>query len=177
MRRLLLVAAMLLTVGGCTQYIQYWARPGGTEAAFEVAASNCENAAQARFPPVTFGVPGYFANPNTYCMPTSGGPSCEIVGPGYLPQARSAADTNAGARETAFQQCMLAEGWRLFSPAALPPPPLSPPPPGPDAAIGQALTYCEKIFNGKPNSGAAAAKFNQCVTTRTHELSGPRPPA
>src|ERR1700676_4718508 len=121
MRRALVVASMLLTVGGCAVYGQYWSRPGSTEAEFEVAASNCESAALARFPPVTFGMPGYFRTHNEYCTMTAGGPNCQIIGSGYLPQAQSAADTNEVPRENAFQQCMFAGGWRPSDPAAVGP--------------------------------------------------------
>ncbi len=49
-----------------------------------------------------------------------------------------------------------------------------------EAAVGEAVTYCEAIFKQKPNATQAAVfhnRFDQCVMTRARELSGPRPPA
>jgi hypothetical protein len=111
MRRLLLLGSMLLTLGGCTVYGQYWDSPNGTEAAFDAAASGCDKAAFVRYPPVTMGVPGYFSTPNEFCGPTAGGTNCMIINDGYLPQVQSADDTNAQPRGHAFQSCMVAGGW------------------------------------------------------------------
>lgn len=177
MRRVWLFASALLAIGGCAAQRVSWTPPtGGEDAAFETAAVNCENTAAARFPPVTFGSPGYFPTPNTWCIPTAGGPSCMMINEGYLPQARAAIDTNATPRETAFRACMVAGGWRPVHEALGELFTLSPG--APDAAVARALTDCETTFKGRPATGtAAAAKFNQCVTTRARELSGPRPPA
>ena len=114
MRRLLVCSPLVLMLAGCgAYYTEYWVRPGGSEAAFEAAASRCESDALARFPPMTFGQKGYFATPNTWCTPTAGGTNCSIINPGYLPQAQSAADTNEGPRENAVHQCLLAGGWQI----------------------------------------------------------------
>lgn len=175
MRKLLLVVSIAVTVGGCAVYGPSWYRPGSTEAQFEAAAANCDGAALARFPPMTMGAPGYFSTGNEYCAPTSGGTNCTIIGSGYLPQARSAADTNEGPRENAFRSCMLAGGWQPYYPAAGEP--IAPPARVPDAAVRQALTDCRSIFGGQSNSARTSAKFDQCVVTRARELSGTRPPA
>jgi hypothetical protein len=172
MRRALLVTSMVFAVSGCAVYGEYWSRPGATEAQFEAAAANCENAAVARFPPMTFGAPGFFRTSNEYCMPTAGGLNCNLIHSGYLPQARSDADTNAVPRANAFEACMVAGGWRpgyqaygeVFTPPVR----------DTDRALGQALTDCESRFK---RTAENAARFHQCVMTRARELSGPRPPA
>ena len=118
MRRVLLVTSMLSIIGGCTVVEgPGWVRAGSTEAQFEAAASTCDTAATTRFPPMTMGAAGYFSAPNEWCSPTSGGTSCTIINPGYLPQARSAADTNDTPRENAFRSCMMAGGWRPTYPS------------------------------------------------------------
>jgi hypothetical protein len=115
MRHVLLATTMLLAMAGCTPDGPYWARPGATPAQFDVARAACETTANKRYPPVSLGVPGYFAAPNSWCGPTSGGTNCLIVGQGYLPQARGAGDTNDQPREAAFQSCMMTVGWRPVS--------------------------------------------------------------
>jgi hypothetical protein len=118
MRRALLSASMLILVSGCTVYGTYWAPPAGPEANFELSARNCENSSLTRFPPMTMGKPGYFRTPNEWCEPAGSGTNCTIIGAGYLPQARSAADTNIAPREHAFNACMVAGGWRPNTPPA-----------------------------------------------------------
>lgn len=178
MRRTLAVLATLLTLVGCTEYRQYWAKPGGSEADFAVDASHCEDQAVHQYPPVSLGLPGYFPNQQTWCTPTSGGPNCQIINPGYLPQATSSADRNAGPREGAFGECMLARGWRPYEPYALGP--SGAPPPGPvDVSLDAALRYCERQFRTKPNTPWTARlddQFNSCVAARTQALNGARPP-
>lgn len=163
MRHVLLITTMLLALSGCTVYGEYWAQPGGTEARFEAAASNCETAALVRFPPVTMGAPGYFRAANEWCTPTPGGTNCTIIGAGYLPQARSAADTNEGPRQNAFHACMLSGGWRPIYSAAgeafMAPSTL------PETVIGQALTHCRSIFNRQSNT----AQFDRCVVAQAGE--------
>jgi hypothetical protein len=174
MRRLLALTSMLSTLAGCGVYYGgYWVRPGSTEAGFEAASSKCESDAIARFPPVTLGQPGFFANHDTWCTPTAGGTNCQIISSGYLPQAQAATDSNGPARENAIHQCLLAGGWRPAGPdgswAGLP-----------EAAVTQALTYCESVYKPKSGAGGKAAfsaNFDQCVMTRARELSGPHPPA
>ncbi len=82
MRRALLLTS-LLVVGGCVEYGTYWGRPGASDADFDRAATNCEHAAFARFPPMTMGRPGFFRTPTEYCAPTAGGTNCTIIGGGY----------------------------------------------------------------------------------------------
>jgi hypothetical protein len=179
MRRLLLFFTLALTMGGCGAYYgQYWARAGGTEAEFEIAAGKCESDAMSRYPPITLGQRGYFSTPDTWCTPTAGGTNCVLINPGYLPQAQSAADTNELPRENAFHACLLAGGWQPVGPEqSWAPPPWS----GlPEAAVSKALTYCRSIYKAKsraPRTAAFDASFDQCVMTRARELSGPRPPA
>jgi hypothetical protein len=179
MRRLLAFSALLLTMSGCgAYYTEYWVRPGSTEAQFEVAASRCESEAEARFPPMTFGMRGYFASPNTWCTPTAGGTNCVLINPGYLPQAQAANDTNEVPRANAFHACLMAGGWHPAGPADnLAAPPVS----GMrEAAVSEALSYCESIYKPRPPNARTAAykaSFDQCVMTRARELSVPRPPA
>ena len=171
MRRTLLVASMLFAVSGCAVYGEYWtwSRPGGTEAEFQAAAANCGTNAAARFPPMTFGAPGYFRSSNEYCTPTSGGTNCNLINSGYLPQARSEADTNTVPREHAFEACMVAAGWRPGYPmgGVVYSPPASPG----DDVVGRALTYCGTRFS---RAAVNSPAFHQCVVTRARELSGAR---
>ena len=176
MRRILLVASMAILLAGCAVYGgESWVRPGSTEADFAAAAATCERTAEARFPPMTFGSAGYFRTPTEYCSPTPGGPSCVIIGAGYLPQVRSAADTNERPRENAFEGCMVAGGWQPVYAAAGEA--FTRPPPTPDQAVAQALTYCRSILSANSRSPGATAKFDQCVIGRSRASSGPRPPA
>ena len=172
MRRAALTVPVLLAIAGCAPPppVIHWARPGGTDADFSVAASGCEARALGQAPPVTLGLPGYFPNPETWCTPTSGGPNCVEINPGYLPQSQAAGDTNKVARERVFEACMMSGGWRTVS---------SPGEgemvtrsaaggPVPEAAIGKALTYCEAIFRRDRN-----ADFDRCVMIRAHEINTP----
>lgn len=181
MRRILPVLALALAFTGCTQYVQYWARPGGTEAQFQATSASCGENAARQFPPMTFGRPGFYPTPLTECEPTAGGTNCIVIGAGYLPQARAANDTNAWPRERAFQSCMMAAGWRpLGSPlegTALPPseamvvgPHVS------EAALNRALASCDATFRqrrGSPERAAFRDDFNQCVITRSRETGRP----
>jgi hypothetical protein len=112
MRRVLFVTSLLCSMVGCAAPGPAWVRSGATDAQFAAAASSCQSAAATRFPPMTFGKPGYFSAPDEWCTPTAGGTNCTIIGDGYLPQARSAADTNETPRANAFHACMVAGGWR-----------------------------------------------------------------
>jgi hypothetical protein len=174
MRRLVLFGSMLLAAGGCTVSSQSWTAAGGTEATFQAAASTCDSASLVRFPPMTMGVPGYFATPNEFCSPTAGGTNCVIIGDGYLPQVQSAADTNALPRANAFHACMMAGGWQPVYQAggqSFMAPIVS------RNTVSEALTYCEGLFRGQRNTPPEAAKFHQCVVTRAREPGVPRPPA
>ncbi len=102
----------LLSLVGCTQYIQYWTKAGGSDEAFAATSAWCDVSSFKRFPPMTFGRPGFYPNPMTQCVPTPAGTNCIVTNPGYLPQATAAADTNAPPRAAAFQSCMMAAGWR-----------------------------------------------------------------
>jgi len=117
MRRMLPVIPLALislafALGGCAVQAQYWYLAGATPGQFEAATAHCEEAAESRYPPVSLGRPGFFAAPNEWCQPTAGGTNCNIIGSGYLPQARSEADTNEVPRANAFNACMMAGGWR-----------------------------------------------------------------
>jgi hypothetical protein len=176
MPRILLLTSMALVMSGCAVQAPYWYRPGATEAQFEAAASNCDGAADTRFPPVTMGKPGYFAAPNEWCAATPGGTNCMIIGAGYLPQARSSADTNEWPRANAFNSCMIAGGWRPAGPEA--DEAVVPPSGARAGAVDQALTDCEALFKGTASSSSTRpAQFHQCVVNRARELSGSRPPA
>jgi hypothetical protein len=110
--------SVLLSFVGCTQYVQYWGRAGGNDDALAATSASCVGNSWQRLPPVTFGRPGFYPNPLTHCVPTAGGLNCTLINPGYLPQATAAADTNAPPRAAAFQNCMMAAGWRPLGVAA-----------------------------------------------------------
>lgn len=118
MKRFLLVVPVLLVVSGCARTVSYWAKPGGSDAALAAVSDSCANSAGNQFPPVSLGRPGFYPNPTTHCIPTAGGLNCTVIGAGYLPQARSEADTNAPPRMAAFQRCMVAAGWKPLGVAA-----------------------------------------------------------
>jgi len=163
MRHALWIVPALLAVAGCAPVPQtYWTRADGSPAAFATASSYCEAQAETRAPPMSLGMKGYFPNNQTWCSPTAGGTSCVPINPGYLPQARSDADTNAGAREVLYESCMVSAGWHMAGSE-----PIAPVPVLPEAAVGQALTFCDKIFRGK-----RSAEFDRCVMTRARELNG-----
>jgi hypothetical protein len=110
--RIALLFSTLLSLVGCTQYVQYWTKAGGSDEALAATTAYCGANSMQRFPPVTFGRPGFYPNPTTQCVPTAGGTNCIVINPGYVPQATAAADTNAPPRAAAFQSCMMAAGWR-----------------------------------------------------------------
>ena len=174
MRRVLLLGSMLFAIGGCTAHQQYWAAPGATETTFEAASSTCDKAALVHFPPMTMGVPGYFATPEEFCSPTAAGTNCMIINPGYLPQVQSSADTNASPRSNAFRSCMVTKGWRPVYQAAgggfIQPSGVT------ETTVAQALSYCEAKFKGQRDTAAESGKFHDCVVTRAREPAGPPPP-
>jgi hypothetical protein len=103
-----LFAPLLLMVIGCAQNSPV----GTTDPQLAAAEARCEREATAKFPPHAQGMSGFFRTPNEYCEPTPGGLNCNIIRSGYLPQATSPADVNAQPRQQAFEQCMMAAGWR-----------------------------------------------------------------
>ena len=173
MRGGLPVLSLLLAFAGCAYQAQYWAKPGGTQAAFETASASCGAAAARQFPPMTFGRPGFYPNLQTECEPTAGGTNCIVIGSGYLPQARAANDTNEGPRAQAFQGCLMAQGWR---PVGFPLEgtvwglsdaggnPVS------ETRLRAALASCDATFRrrrGSPERAADGGDFNQCVVERS----------
>jgi hypothetical protein len=170
---MLLAVPMLLAIAGCTQYWQHWARPGGTDVDFAAANASCETSSAKRFPPMTTQGPGYFVGSSMECEPTAAGTNCLGINPGYLPQITASGDLNERPRETTFQACMAAGGWR----------PVGTPAEGAaitrsgstqisEAAVGQAVTYCEFLFNRQRNTPAYHGKLDQCVIARARELNG-----
>jgi hypothetical protein len=174
MRRLLLFGSMLLAVGGCTGAPgQYWAA-GPTQATFDADTATCDSAAFVRYPPMTMGVPGYFASNDEFCSPTPLGTNCVIINPGYLPQVQPSGDSNAAPRARAFHSCMVTKGWHPTYQAAGEV--FTPPGGAAVGAVSQALTYCEEKFKGQHNTPAETARFHECVVTRAREPGGPPPP-
>src|SRR5579863_1142902 len=173
MRRAPTIVSILL-VAACSPppSVTHWARPGGSEAAYEASASSCEADAMRQAPPMALGMPGYFPNATTWCSPNVGGVSCVPINPGYLPQVQSSADTNAPVRERLFGSCMMAGGWRpAASPAegeAITRSATAPGAPLPETAVARALTWCQGIFKHDRN-----AEFDRCVMRRAHELNVP----
>ena len=114
MWRTILAVPLLLGMTGCVAawYDAYWFKSDGTEQEFARAEFDCEQSSFARYPPISLGRPGYFSSNQSFCSPTPAGPNCVLINPGYLPQARSANDTNDLPREKEFTACMIARGWR-----------------------------------------------------------------
>jgi hypothetical protein len=177
MRSAHLTVLVLFAIAGCApypQFIEHWARPGGTELDFAAWDDTCERAALKQYPPMTEDGPGYFVPAETRCEPTSGGTNCIVINSGYLPRA-GASDLNALPREGAQESCLIAGGWRpVTSPeeadaitrSSMIEPRL------PEAAVGKAAGYCERIFYRQRNVSLMAAyqnKFDQCVMTRARE--------
>ena len=170
-RRALSALAVLLAAAACARPGPMWARPGGSEADFQVARSFCESQASTRFPPFSLGEPGYFSTNQTHCTPTSAGPNCILIGPGYLPQARAENDVNERPRESAFRACMMSSGWReVGSPeegegiAALKPPR----DPKWEAAVTKAMIFCDATMTRRGGKD----DYDGCVMKRARELSG-----
>jgi hypothetical protein len=181
-RRVLLATPLLLMVTGCTQY---WAKPGGTPDELAAAKDNCEAAALGWFPmapqPILVS-PGYIVPLTANCVPGPDGPHCVAGGGGFNSPMYSTFDLNQPARHNAYQACLMERGWRPAkdkqeADAIMRQPrvetPLS------EAALRGARAYCETIYRRAPNAarpgvpdGVSEDTFNQCVTTRAHQLDG-----
>ena|ERR1051326_8628505 len=172
MRRAFLAISMLLVTAGCTEvwYDAYWFKAGGSEAARARAEYDCDQSSFARYPPITLGHPGYFSTEQSFCSPTPNGPSCVLINPGYLPQARPANDTNEWPREQAFQSCMMAQGWHPGEGAAgsylITPPGTSRPS---RTAVRAARTWCENHLKRNGNGAISGDALDQCIVTRSNQ--------
>lgn len=102
----------LLLLAGCAEY---WAKPGGTPAAFGAAREACTRAAAAEYPtemePVQINQ-GARAPVVTTCAPAGGGMACTTNGIGFQPPTYTTLDRNTGPRERAFRACLEAAGWQ-----------------------------------------------------------------
>jgi hypothetical protein len=100
--------ALALLVAGCAEK---WAKPGATEAEFRAMASECEEEAAARFPPLLreqVMVPPRWFPPQTTC-----GPRGCVTYPGYwVPPQTMLVDDNLGRRSRARRECFMAQGWQ-----------------------------------------------------------------
>ncbi len=166
---MLLAAPLLLAMAGC---MQYWAKPGATQAQLDAAKDRCDTEANARFPlrvwngafPSSYGV-----TPGTQCSFGPDGPRCVTYG-------GTEVDTNGQGRAGAFRACMIAAGWlpskdetdaamisRLRRPVA----------PPPDSAVRGAFKWCDSMFNERRNATVMAVyhdSLEQCVATRSRDL-------
>lgn len=170
MRRALPFAIVALTAAGCAPPPTLWARPGSSAQDFHLATNFCQSQAFARFPPFSLGAPGYFSTNQTQCTPGLAGPNCMIINPGYLPQARTASDINAGSREGTFRMCMMASGWRpVASPAEGDA--VTKMTPRRDArwedAVRRAMVLCDATLKQR------GGDFEGCVTKRAAQLYRP----
>jgi hypothetical protein len=159
--------------------VSYWSQPGAGPDAFAAASEQCQARAFAEAPPTSLGQEGVFVNHDTFCQPTAGGPNCMIVGAGYLPQARSEADSNLVPRQQLFAQCMMASGWR---PAASPDEGAmaseSPLPPS-AAARRRAVSLCDDIFKVRKDAVRMSwfgGQYDRCVTAESWALDQQRTP-
>jgi hypothetical protein len=162
-----LAVPLLSLIAGCTENAVYWARPGGTAAELGAAEYDCDRTASARYPPMTFGRPGYFQTESSFCSPTSGGPNCVVINPGYLPQATAANDTNEQPRDATFGNCMMSRGWR---PSGSPEEAwyiTRPPATAPSfrTTLRAARSWCESRY--KPS--APKDVLDQCIVDRVRE--------
>jgi hypothetical protein len=169
MRSLILALPVSFSLAGCAPAWDdaYWFKPGATHDEFARAEFDCGQSAFTRFPPMTFGKPGYFSTGQSYCSPTPGGTNCIQINPGYLPQAQPANDTNEPPREQAFAACMAARGWHPdphpgWSFAASPP---GMPHPSQDA-VRAARGWCERHLKRNDGGTIPADELDQCIVNR-----------
>jgi hypothetical protein len=168
MRSFTFALPLSLALAGCVQawYDEYWFKAGATHDEFARAEFDCEQSAFTRFPPMTFGKPGYFSTGQSYCSPTPGGTNCVLINPGYLPQARAANDTNEPPREQAFTACMAARGWHpdshpgwIYSVA---PPGVSHPS---QDAVRAARGWCERHLKRNDRGAIPSDALDQCIVS------------
>jgi hypothetical protein len=151
-----LVAPLLLMVIGCTQ--NYPVTTADPQLA--AAEARCEREATAKFPPHAQGMAGFFRTPNEYCEPTPGGLNCNIIRSGYLPQATSSADVNVQPRQQAFEQCMMAAGWRPDGAGmTVAPAPVAVPS---KAAVRAARGWCQS-----PMRNVSRDELDQCIAAHS----------
>jgi hypothetical protein len=181
-RRVLLTTPLLLMVTGCAQY---WAKPGGTPDELAAAKDNCEAASLEWFPLAPQSGPlsqGYIVPLTTNCVSGPDGPHCVAVGGGFISPGYTEFDLNQPARYNAYQACLMERGWRRAkdkqeADAIMRRPrverPLS------EAAMRGARAFCETLYRRAPNAarpgvpnGVSPDAFNQCVTTRAHQIDG-----
>lgn len=166
-RRSLLAVPLMMLIAGCTQTAVYWTRPGGTDAEVRAAEYDCDRTASARYPPMTFGRPGYFQTEQSFCSPTPGGPNCVMINPGYLPQATAASDSNEQPRAATFGTCMVSRGWRPVGSREeawyIARPPAVAPSSG--TTVHAARIWCESRY--KPSTPKDV--LDQCIVDRVRE--------
>jgi hypothetical protein len=104
---------LCLALAGCAP--EFWAKPGGTPAAFEGTKAACTTQSYAMFPPVMQPVmmsPGYVTPMQTICNGDGHFANCFTTGGNYVPPMFVPVDQNQGARNSAVRSCLMAAGWR-----------------------------------------------------------------
>ena len=166
-----------LCVTACTQY---WAKPGGTEAEFEVTKGSCGAQSFQQFPPMPQLVAvggGYITPLQTQCVQRGNRQDCYTVGGQYVPPMYGTVDMNESARVAAFRSCLLAAGWVPAKDKAEAQAITNSgrPPSNPAAALAGANAYCDNIFNVKRDPAMIAhygGDRERCIETRARELAG-----
>ena len=160
-----LAVFLSVALAGCTVIEMDWTKPGGTDAEFAAARTACETASFSRYPPMTMGVPGYYETESSFCSPTPFGSNCRIINPGYLPQVKSAEDTNESSREGSFRACLMARGWHSggdsWSGVA--------PRPASVAAMHAARGWCEARMAHNQARMKVRDDFDRCIVSRLNE--------
>jgi len=116
MHRHLAAVLVLALLAGCAQY---WARPGGTNQAFDAAKARCQSEAFARYPAGSRGGAidqELIAPKPDLCVDAIHGIQCMSNGGQFSP-IRLSPGMSGPAREM-FGTCMAAAGWRPVANAA-----------------------------------------------------------
>ena len=102
---------LALSLTGCTQY---WAKPGGTPAAFDATMTACEAWAYSLFPLMMEQVqlsPGYTTPLSSVCAPQGHRVGCYPTGGLYVLPDYGSVVRNGRARDYAVSTCLHDAGW------------------------------------------------------------------
>jgi hypothetical protein len=110
-KKLLIFFAVLFSLPSCAQR---WAKPGGTDAEFQVTRSSCEARSFSQFPPFMQSVQvgqGYTTPISTQCTGWGPNVNCYTTGGQYVPPTFVNVDRNSDTRRRAVSACLMQNGW------------------------------------------------------------------